>query len=106
VAGATFGEAGVPDLVLRRLADFDVVYARNQQQVREQTRRIIERKNAALEDPDAPPSKEDYPLHNVGDLVDTQKEIDALESWAKKHPTRLSSAGLMSTPRSLDTFGY
>jgi hypothetical protein len=47
------------------------------------------------------PATADRPVIDVGSQVDTQGEIDALESWAKKHPLALSAARLSGYKRTL-----
>ena len=146
VVGTTFGDPGVPELVLRRLADFGIVEARTQLQklkliaaqiakeqlVAERRRKeddeaaaayrkaledaegaddpareraYVERQqyeaNKKLQERRAKEEKPEPPPITVGSEVDTQAEIDALESWAKTHPPTLSSGNMMHSKREI-----
>jgi hypothetical protein len=87
--GATFGDYGVPEAVLKRLADFDIVAARTKlQQLKNIVARGVREQQDATrkgkvdqENPDEPP-----PDIKIVGSVDTQAEIAALESWAGNHP--------------------
>ena len=147
VEGATFGEYGVPEGVLRRLAEFGVVEARTELQklrniaaqiakeqlVAERRRKEDEEATAAyrnaIEDAEGaedPASERAYvtrqkyqadkevqerraqekpdqpqPPISVGSKVDTQGEIEALESWAKHHPPMLGSGQMTHRKRTI-----
>jgi hypothetical protein len=47
------------------------------------------------------PPTADRPVIKVGSAVDTQQEVDALESWAKRHPLALGAGQLRHRKRTL-----
>lgn len=49
------------------------------------------------------PDDSDRPEIKVGKMVDTQGEIDALESWAKTHPPKLGAGSMTFRKRSLES---
>jgi hypothetical protein len=69
--------------------------------VYEQANRTNQKAVEAAREGRAPPTKEDRPLIAVDSNVDTDDEIAALKSWAKKHRPQLSAGQLMYTPRTL-----
>ncbi len=94
VEGATFGGKGMPEPVVRRLADFGVIEARTAQQLHEQNmRRIEELRSRGTPAPAAP--------IQIGYDVDTASEIASLESWAKTHPVTLGAGHLNHRKRTL-----
>ncbi len=150
VESVAFGLKGVPEAVLRRLADLDVVAGRTQLQKMRQIaqqgvaeQRLSERKRryeredaeaaAALqkamrdaegaEDPArerlylerqqaearrklvekraAERANDPPPRVGIDGAVDTQAEVDALESWAKTHPSKLFAGNVTHTKRAI-----
>jgi hypothetical protein len=94
VEGATFGDRGVPEPVLQKLADFDVLLGRTQGQITDQLSRLRSERESKE------PEKE-RPWIDVGRKVDTEQEIKELESWAKKHRPQLSAGRMLYNPRAL-----
>ena len=151
----TFGNVGIPNGVLIRLAEFGVIEAQTelqklraiaareaQEQMAAATARVREaqeQKDAALEEqienleddraanPElarfnrgmaraakksvtrrpgvvAPATDDpDRPLISVGKMVDTQGEINALETWATKHPPQMGSGQMTHHKRTLES---
>jgi len=95
--GKTFGIPGVPEPILQRLADFDVVEPRTAQQAIEQgQRRIDELKRRGPVGPAETPEPT-----TVGSEVDETHEIAALQTWAKNHPALLGAGHLNYRKRHL-----
>jgi hypothetical protein len=52
---------------------------------------------------DVHPATPDRPMIKLGPGVDSQADINALESWAKEHPVKLTGARLVGNKRSLES---
>lgn len=112
----TFGDRLIPDAIVRRLADFEILEARSFTQSWEKTKRKVERNTKREAEPkprseaerklrDDRWKKEDAellkqrPSISIGDSLDSKQEYEALQVWAKDHPPQLSEGNLMFTKR-------
>jgi hypothetical protein len=116
--GKTFGNRPLPEGIVHRLADFDILAARTLSQIFEKANREKDDKTRRNTEP-APrtpaerqlrdqrwkqedeEARQQRPSIEIGVHLDDTKEIEALQTWAKENPPTLSDAKLMSRKRTL-----